>query len=955
MRCFQSALTIITKIYYDTYRIISILLIKPLCKGISCNVLSSIRRSLMVEMRSFIQLSRLCLLIAVALFSRSFATTVGNYSSHVQNGNQIDITVSNGKVRIYVCKPGIVRVSWDERGNFTSSQDVLGMDDLNREWPAVAGLEVSDETNSLEITTSELRVSIAKNPFRITYYKAGSTTPLTADAAAMNNNGSRSNSPSFTFTQGASEHFFGWGLGFQWFRVADQGFYFSLDNKNQTYAKRRQTANYMYSTGGYGLFFLFAEPWPRSSAWGSISNGAVAAGFDLRGDAQKYWMNPEYVMDYASYYFILGDWKTAMSGYTEVSGRPPRIGKKFYGIMRDMYYRSGTTINTMRGWADMFRENRFNMDWVRFDNFFDWTNLGYLPDVPNRGCWNSEVPDAIQYYKDKGFLCGGMSAGWGFYGCCSEGCTRNLLQDPQVCKTAIDHGFDWAWYDAMNFHSRKQAKEQWDTWEEAHGGDETKVFVSRGWQALSSQSWPGNHMGDYLNQEYNAYRKFGSFTSAVAEALVGYAVSHCDLGENYDFGYISFALRPHITIHMAGGAGGDAQNFEECGLIGRYPEPMKAVMRKWGNIHYRFIPYLFTYGMIAHETGIPVWRGMMCQNNGEQTPETYDLYMQCYVGEELIVSPYFNDCKEDGGGPSYANNTETRNGDGYRHDIYLPDGVWYDFFPDGAPEQKYTGPTTIDRYRVNEGAGADLLRLPLFVKANSIIPWMDSLQYIGEKPENDITLMCWPTDGTDKAIQEGSFVLYEDETPVKTTFQMTYYNNPVPTTKITIGAFAGSKYCQTATERRYRIQAHGLAAPTEVTCGATKWTTPITKAQIDSWTPGFFHSPDNGGITYVNAEGSAQNEGLTILIGPEAGVGLSTGKPTLAAKKVTITRNNHVLGINVPFKGPHVVELINVQGKVVSRCTGVDAANYHIPLAPAMYLVRVKVNGRKAFVKKMTL
>ena len=63
----------------------------------------------------------------------------------------------------------------------------------------------------------------------------------------------------------------------------------------------------------------------------------------------------------------------------------------------------------------------------------------------------------------------------------------------------------------------------------------------------------------------------------------------------------------------------------------------------------------------------------------------------------------------------------------------------------------------------------------------------------------------------------------------------------------------------------------------------------------------------------------------------------------------------YVIGINIPFKGPHVVELINAQGKVATRCTGVNAANYNIPLAPAMYLVRVKVNGRKAFVKKIML
>jgi alpha-glucosidase (family GH31 glycosyl hydrolase) len=894
------------------------------------------------------------------LCSKSFSVAVGNYSSHTQTGNQIDITVSNGKVRVYVCKPNIMRVSWDAQGTFTSTQDVLGMPDLNRtDWAAV-NPTVTDGANALEISTSALKMSIAKNPFRISYYKAGGTTPLLADAAAMNDAGASASSPAFTFTQSESEHFFGWGLGFQWFRVADAGFYFSLDNKGQTYSKRRQTADYMYSTDGYGLFFLFAEPYPSSSAWGSISNGDPAAGFNLKDNTQKYWMSPSVVMDYASYYFILGDWKTAMSGYTEVAGRPPRLGKKFYGIMRDMYFRSGTTVNTMKSWADMFRQNRFNMDWVRMDNFFDWTNLGYLPNVPNSGCWNSSVEAAVKYYKDKGFSFGGMSAGWGFYGCCSAGCTQNKLETVSVCKTAIDHGFDWAWYDAMNFQGRKQAKEQWNTWVEAHGGDETKVMVSRGWQALSSQSWPGNHMGDYLNQEYNAYRKFGSFTSALAEALVGYAYSHCDLGEKYDFGYMSFALRPMYTIHMAGGAGGDAQDFEECGRIGSYTAAMKGIMNKWDNIHYRFIPYLFTYGMIAHETGIPVWRGMMCQNGGEQIPATYPLYMQCYVGEELIVSPYFNDCKEDGGGPSYANNKETRNGDGNRHNIYIPSGVWYDFFPAGAPAIKYTGPTTIPTYNVNQNGTVETKRLPLFVKANSIIPWMDSLQYIGEKPESEITLMCWPSDGTTRSPQEGSFVLYEDETPVKTSFAMTYFPE-TQTTRIQIGAFAGSKYCATAASRKYRVQAYGLGAtaPTEVTSGATRWTTPITKAQIDSWTPGFYHDGNTqGGITYVNADGAAQNQAFTIFIGPVNNSVRPTELSNILARKVLITRDNGALTVDVPFNGNHVVELLSAQGKVITRRTGSNAAQYRIMPdrhTPALYLVRVKADGRKPVVQKMML
>ncbi|MBN1307220.1 MAG: DUF4968 domain-containing protein, partial [Chitinispirillaceae bacterium] len=328
-------------------------------------------------------------MICVALLAGTGrGAAVGNYVSHTQNGNQIDFsTGGNQKVRIYVCTPGIVRVSLDDRGTFSSKRDVLGMEDVNRTWPEVSPLTVTDASESVVIATSALKITVQKSPFRISYATADGTA-LTADAAAMQSTGSSSGTPAFTFTQREDEHYFGWGAAFEQFRRG----YHEIDNKNQTYSTRRSTACYMYSTGGYGMWFLFAEPYPNGSSWGDISNPTNGTGFDLRGTSAKYWMNPSTspgnggLMDYASYFFILGDtWKEAMTGYTLVSGRPPRLGKKFYGIMRDMYFRSGTTIDKFKGWADMFRTNRFNMDWVRMDNFFDWTNLGFLPSVRNSG------------------------------------------------------------------------------------------------------------------------------------------------------------------------------------------------------------------------------------------------------------------------------------------------------------------------------------------------------------------------------------------------------------------------------------------------------------------------------------------------------------------------------------------------------------------------------------------
>ena len=77
---------------------------------------------------------------------------------------------------------------------------------------------------------------------------------------------------------------------------------------------------------------------------------------------------------------------------------------------------------------------------------------------------------------------------------------------------------------------------------------------------------------------------------------------------------------------------------------------------------------------------------------------------------------------------------------------YLPKGtVWYDFWTN----KKYTGgqdvtlETTLDR-------------VPMFVRAGSIVPMGPEMQYVGEKSWDNLELRVYP--GAD-----GQFTLYEDE------------------------------------------------------------------------------------------------------------------------------------------------------------------------------------------------
>ena len=77
---------------------------------------------------------------------------------------------------------------------------------------------------------------------------------------------------------------------------------------------------------------------------------------------------------------------------------------------------------------------------------------------------------------------------------------------------------------------------------------------------------------------------------------------------------------------------------------------------------------------------------------------------------------------------------------------YLPKGAsWYDFWTG----QRYQGGKDVTLVTT-------LDRVPMFVRAGSILPLGPEMQYVGEKPWDNLELRVYP--GAD-----GSFMLYEDE------------------------------------------------------------------------------------------------------------------------------------------------------------------------------------------------
>jgi alpha-D-xyloside xylohydrolase len=95
-------------------------------------------------------------------------------------------------------------------------------------------------------------------------------------------------------------------------------------------------------------------------------------------------------------------------------------------------------------------------------------------------------------------------------------------------------------------------------------------------------------------------------------------------------------------------------------------------------------------------------------------------------------------------GPAILVNPVTEPGATERH-LYLPKTKWYDF---------WTGASQDGGVAVN--AAAPLDRIPLYVRAGSIVPVGPEIEWAAEKPADPIELRVYR--GAD-----GAFTLYEDE------------------------------------------------------------------------------------------------------------------------------------------------------------------------------------------------
>jgi alpha-glucosidase len=171
----------------------------------------------------------------------------------------------------------------------------------------------------------------------------------------------------------------------------------------------------------------------------------------------------------------------------------------------------------------------------------------------------------------------------------------------------------------------------------------------------------------------------------------------------------------------------------------KYGEPVPTNTRKYVELRYRMMQ-LYYDGMYEWtQSGMPVVRALFLNDSADANVYAH-VDDQFFVGRDLLVAPILEQWETAGlSGPAVR-------------DVYVPAGTeWYSFKDDAvALEPPVPGGTLIQGYR----AGLDLV--PLYVRAGGIIPMRLLEQYVGERPQNPVTLTIYP--GPDR-----DYLLYQDD------------------------------------------------------------------------------------------------------------------------------------------------------------------------------------------------
>ena len=196
-------------------------------------------------------------------------------------------------------------------------------------------------------------------------------------------------------------------------------------------------------------------------------------------------------------------------------------------------------------------------------------------------------------------------------------------------------------------------------------------------------------------------------------------------------------------------------------------------------LRYRLMPYIYTLGADTYFDDGTIMRGLVMDFAADK--RAWDVADEYMFGPAFLVAPV----------------TEYK---ARSRRVYLPNGAsWYDFYSG----RSIRGGQSID-------AAAPYERMPLFVRAGSIVPIGPAIQHTGNNSHSPVTLNVYTG-------ANGSFSLYEDDGTSRQYLHGQYSRIPLKWNErartLTIGAREGNGYSGMAGQRVINIRWMGPGSP----------------------------------------------------------------------------------------------------------------------------------------------
>jgi len=492
-----------------------------------------------------------------------------------------------------------------------------------------------------------------------------------------------------------------------------------------------------------------------------------AGSFDLTGKPGRFQpASPQAALPLDLFVIAAKDPAAVMGEYAKITGYPEM--PPLWALGYQQSHRTLGSPDEIMQEARMFREKKLPCDMMIY------LGTDFCPNGWNTHngefIWNAKAfPDpkrAIQELHDRHFkvVLHIVIEGRRFTGRVTDPCTAPALPtgrtedgrwppDRQVScywpahKSLLDLGVDGWWPDqgdGLDAASRLARNRMYFEGHQMYRPNERVYALHRngapGMQRIAAFLWSGDVQSTWETLKTHVPVAVNTGLSGIpywGTDIGGFVPTQEYTGELYvrwfQFAAFNPLFRSHgreWRLHLPWGWNrGEIGEFRET--PGYHPDPaelhnpaIEPICKKYLELRYRMMPYLYSAVRECTQTGMPIIRAMWLHYADEAAAvERGDQYLW---GRDVLVAPVVEK-----GASSRT--------------LYLPRGTWHDFWT----RQKVEGGREITR-------DVDLETMPLYVRAGAIIPMGPVKQYTEERVDGPLEVHVYP--GAD-----GRFLLYEDD------------------------------------------------------------------------------------------------------------------------------------------------------------------------------------------------